>query len=109
MRASRSVSSDPRLPTPDARLISAPSLPSLSLRALIADRFLPEDIRAAATALSIPIHPPVFDPAACFEVSLLLDPLDPVQLLPIYPREPEAVTKWRELQRARRGPKFKSR
>lgn len=40
---------------------------------------------------------PCFDPVAVFEASLLLPPTDPVALTPLYPREPEAVAKWRDL------------
>lgn len=42
---------------------------------------------------------PRFDAELVFRASLGLAPVDPAALLPIYPREPEAVTKWRELRR----------
>lgn len=86
-----------RLTDSPSQLITAPDLPALQLGALIADRFLPDNIRAAAAALNIPITAPVFDPVACFELSFSLEEVDPQRLLPIYPREPEAVTKWRAL------------
>ena len=38
---------------------------------------------------------PVFDPVSVHEASLGLGAVDPAQLVPLYPREPEAVTKWR--------------
>lgn len=38
---------------------------------------------------------PVFDPVAVYEASLGLEAVDPARLAPLYPREPEAVTKWR--------------
>lgn len=42
---------------------------------------------------------PSFDPVAIGLVSLELPDADPLALAPLYPREPEAVTKWRELGR----------
>jgi len=64
---------------------------------LVADRFLPETIRARAAALGVEIIAPEFDPVACLHASVDMEAVDPVMLLPIYAREPEAVTKWREL------------
>lgn len=46
---------------------------------------------------------PVFDAAAVLEASAVLPPIDPLALEPLYPREPEAVTKWRELKKPSRG------
>ncbi len=40
---------------------------------------------------------PVWDPVALGVASLSLEAVDPPALAPIYPREPEAVTKWRAL------------
>lgn len=40
---------------------------------------------------------PVFDPAAILEAGAGLPDADPLALMPLYPREPEAVTKWRHL------------
>lgn len=64
---------------------------------LIADEFLPIELRELAAAAGIRIEPPDFDPVACIEASRDSMPIDPAALLPIYPREPEAVRKWREL------------
>jgi len=66
-------------------------------RVLVGDRFLPEGIRARAAALGVEIIAPEFDPVACLHASVDMEAVDPVMLLPIYAREPEAVTKWREL------------
>lgn len=70
-------------------------LADLSL--FIADRFLPGPIADVLAARGIRIVAPRFDAACCFEASLGLAEIDPVDLLPIYPREAEAVRKWREL------------
>lgn len=45
---------------------------------------------------------PRFDAVAVLEASAEIAPIDPLALVPLYPREPEAATKWREL-RARSG------
>lgn len=66
-------------------------------KVLVGDRFLPEGIRSRALALSVEVIAPEFDPVACLLASVDLEAVDPVALLPIYAREPEAVTKWREL------------
>jgi hypothetical protein len=66
-------------------------------KVLVGDRFLPEGIRARAAALGRRGIAPEFDPVACLHASVDLEAVDPVALLPIYAREPEAVTKWREL------------
>lgn len=44
---------------------------------------------------------PFFDAAAVLEASVTLTPIDALALEPLYPREPESVTKWRELKRPR--------
>jgi len=85
--------------TPDGpgRLIGAPELETLGVRSLIADRFLSPSLRERAAALKIEVFEPVFDPAACLECGAHGTPIDPLELLPMYPRLPEAVVKWREL------------
>ncbi len=77
------------------RLIDAAAIASLTVRALIADQFLPKAMAEAAAAANIPILPPTFDPTAILELSYEAKPIDPLALTPLYPREPEAVTKWR--------------
>lgn len=70
------------------------------LAAVIADEHLDEAFRAAIPAAT-PIVPPRFDPVAVARIALaggpdLLVHEDPARLLPLYPREPEAVRVWRE-------------
>lgn len=50
---------------------------------------------------AIRIVRPEFDPVAIARVSVGMPAIDPLELAPLYPREPEAVTKWRELGRGR--------
>jgi tRNA threonylcarbamoyl adenosine modification protein YeaZ len=66
---------------------------------LLADRFLPPAMLEHATTLGLGIVEPVFHPLAVLDAALDHGPIDPAQLLPIYPREPEAVTKWRAMRR----------
>jgi tRNA threonylcarbamoyl adenosine modification protein YeaZ len=79
------------------QLMRAPDLEGLGIQLLVVDQFLPDEMRRRAAELKIEIVPPVFDPLACIEVGLTVQPVDPVELLPLYPREPEAVTKWKKL------------
>lgn len=78
-----------------------PALAAQGVRALVADRHLPTPMRDAATAAGMALHHPVFDPVACLEAGLGLPGVDPISLAPIYPREPEAVTKWRAMHQSR--------
>jgi tRNA threonylcarbamoyl adenosine modification protein YeaZ len=66
---------------------------------LLADRFLPPAMLEHATTLGVRIVEPEFHPMAVLDAALGHASVDPAQLLPIYPREPEAVTKWREMRR----------
>jgi tRNA threonylcarbamoyladenosine biosynthesis protein TsaB len=84
--------------TSDGTLRSAESLMPLfaaGLRVLIADRHLPAAIRAAAESAKVQIIEPTFDAGACAKVAAHLTPMDPAELVPLYPREPDAVTLWR--------------
>jgi tRNA threonylcarbamoyladenosine biosynthesis protein TsaB len=79
------------------RVIGAADIGRLGVGVLVADRFFPEAMRSAAERAGMRLVEPVFDPAACLElaVSRAGPAIDPVELAPLYPREPEAVTLWR--------------
>jgi tRNA threonylcarbamoyl adenosine modification protein YeaZ len=66
---------------------------------LVADRFLPDTFKATAARLGISLVEPVLDAANVARAGATLEPVDPTRLEAFYPREPEAVTKWRELHR----------
>ncbi len=85
-----------RRATGPGRLWSVRDLNEAGIRSLVADQFLPEPIRAECARLGIEVRPPVFDATAVIEAAAGLEAIDPVALVPLYPREPEAVTKWRE-------------
>lgn len=67
------------------------------VRTLVADHFLPPAMLEEATTLGMSITQPVFSPLSCVAAASRHIPIDPANLLPLYPREPEAVTKWRLL------------
>jgi tRNA threonylcarbamoyladenosine biosynthesis protein TsaB len=79
------------------RVIGAADVQGLGAASLIGDRFVPESIRARASELGVAIVEPRYDPAACLEAASALEAIDPALLVPIYPREPDAVTLWRKL------------
>ena len=73
------------------------------VRTLLADGHLPASLADAARSRGVVIAPIDLGPESCGRSALDagLAPVDPAQLLPIYPREPEAVTKWRQLHPGR--------
>jgi tRNA A37 threonylcarbamoyladenosine modification protein TsaB len=88
-------------PITGGRILHALDLTELhnaGVRTLVADRFLPPSMRDGAAALGWTVIEPTFDPAACIEVwrAHAVPSIDPVELVPLYPREPDAVTLWRE-------------
>jgi len=80
------------------RLITAADLAALSASLLVVDRFVPPTVAARAAELGIGVRAPEFDAVAVAELAAAFAPVDPAALAPIYPREPEAVTKWRQLK-----------
>lgn len=82
---------------PPGRLMAAADLADLPADVLLADRFLPDSMKAAALARGLCLAPMVLDPRACLAASVGIGPITPDALCPLYPREPEAVTKWRKL------------
>ncbi|QQS08590.1 MAG: tRNA (adenosine(37)-N6)-threonylcarbamoyltransferase complex dimerization subunit type 1 TsaB [Phycisphaerales bacterium] len=69
-----------------------------SVRELLADRFLPESMARTATTGGAIVAPIQLDPVSCLHaMSGDVLAVEPLELLPMYPREAEAVTKWREL------------
>ena len=61
------------------------------------DRFVATLRSASLLPEQVGVHPPRFDAVAVLEASAAIDPTPPIEFGPLYPREPEAVTKWREL------------
>ncbi|MFN0010302.1 MAG: hypothetical protein ACKVS8_01530 [Phycisphaerales bacterium] len=88
------------LPGTIAHAADVGGLAARGVRTLIADAFLTSALRDAATGAGVKVLPPAFDAAACLEVAALLLAMDALDLLPLYPREPEAVTLWRLKKKA---------
>lgn len=84
----------------EGRIVDLASLQALhrekQLEAIVADRHMPAPMRAWAEQENIRIAPPWFGAARCIEAARRLTPVDRLQLAPLYPREPEALTKWRD-------------
>lgn len=72
-------------------------------RVLYGDSFLPEQIRERCEQQKIEVRPAISSATAIMEVGLALQEMglaiDPIDLLPLYPREPEAVRKWNDRRR----------
>lgn len=59
---------------------------------LIAD----DALRQRLTGFQGEHEPPAFEPCAIAECSASITPVDPLDLLPLYPRDPEAVRLWEQ-------------
>jgi len=83
-------------------LVSAGDVVLDGITAVIADEFLPEAARGACAAAGVAIHEPRFDPRACLIVGARMleadEFTDPLALVPVYPRPPEAVRLWKDRQ-----------
>ena len=86
-------------PIDDGCVADASCLANAEIGTLVADRFLPESFATEARRLGIALASPILDAVAVARIASTRAPVDPVLLEAFYPREPEAVTKWRELRR----------
>lgn len=78
-------------------ICSAADIPRLGVGLLVGDSHLPRSLFHAASESGVRVIPPVFDAFCVLEAGQGLQPVDPAELSLLYPREPEAVTKWRAL------------
>jgi len=76
-------------------VIEAERIGVLGVTTLVADRHLPQSFADQAARLSIAIEPIVLDARTLLSASAGVDPVEPVALVPVYAREPDAVTQWR--------------
>ncbi|MDP1660298.1 MAG: hypothetical protein Q8L55_00135 [Phycisphaerales bacterium] len=83
------------------RMMTAPEIVASGVWHALADGHLPPDVRRALAEGGVTVEAISFCADDCLRASALCTPGDPSVLVPIYPREPEAVTLWR----ARHGPK----
>lgn len=84
----------------DPGLADAGAIDFSGMRALLADEHAPPDLVERARALGLVVEAPRLDATRCLELGFARAAagvaVDPLRLAPIYPREPEAVTLWRE-------------
>ena len=76
-------------------LVDADAIRQLSPRTVIADRYLPEAMRAAAQEVGAQVVEPEFAAESVCRIGRDPAPEDPATLTPIYAREADAVTQWR--------------
>jgi tRNA threonylcarbamoyladenosine biosynthesis protein TsaB len=87
----------------DGRALDAAALDFQNAGLLLADRFAQAAIASRHAEIAdrgILVWRPIFTPQALLEASLGVAATEATRLLPLYPREPEAVTKWRALKAA---------
>ena len=81
-------------------LRDARSLELKGVELVLSDEHLPSEIRRRCDAEGIRVLPPEFDARACLAVAHRMleqgSTIDPLRLLPLYPREPEAVSLWKQ-------------
>lgn len=79
-------------------IVEAGAFDAVGASSIIADEFFPDAARTRAMAAGVPIIAPVFTAGACLRVGERMlargETIDPLRLLPLYPRQPEAVTLW---------------
>jgi tRNA threonylcarbamoyl adenosine modification protein YeaZ len=83
-----------RFPEDEAELAPVESLCDSGLAGLVADQFLPDDIRERLIGNGVLIETPRYDPVAVAQASCAFESSSVVEAF--YAREPEAVTRWRD-------------
>lgn len=80
------------------RLVDAGSINLKDAKVLLGDKHLPPEIRSLCQQVGVAIIEPWFDPAVCVSIAHQLfcsgQLVDSLDIKPLYPREPEAVTIW---------------
>lgn len=66
-----------------------------SIHRLFADRFIPDSFHRILSESGVVLAPIRLNAVGCLEASLAISAVSPLDLAPIYAREPEAVTLWR--------------
>lgn len=79
-------------------LMDHQQMPITGIDEVLADDHLPAAARQVCEQAGLSITPPQFSAEACLRVAQPLlearGPVDPLYLVPIYPRQPEAVSLW---------------
>ena len=102
-RAVRDEAAQPWRIAGEPGLAEASALDFTDVNALLADAHLPAAMRQRAQDAAVPVIEPTFRAAACLAVGARMlkagQTTDPASLLPLYPRQPEAVTLWEVRQK----------
>ena len=77
-------------------VMDAARLESLGVKYLIGDSHLPESFVERTRELGIELCRVDLDARHCLRASAGIEPVNPIEFGPIYAREPDAVTQWRE-------------
>lgn len=77
-------------------IMTADQLIALQPALVLSDGHLDKALQAALAASAVPTAPMHLHASALASVAHVLPDVDPALLVPIYPREPEAVTLWRQ-------------
>lgn len=64
----------------------------------LVDEHLPDTVVEALRGAGVRLESICLRASACLRAAMRVSPVDPAELVPIYPREPEAVRKWRTLR-----------
>ncbi len=80
-------------------LIGADVVATLGATKIVGDKHLPASFREAVAAAGVEVVFPSFGPEGVLRLMGWFGDAGPADAAPIYPREPEAVTRWRELGR----------
>ena len=91
------LESDDPLATRDIGLLDAQAIMALGPGAIMGDAHLPQSVRDAAGRGGIEIIEPALSARAVLGLAPRIRAVLPGSFTPRYPREPEAVTRWREL------------
>jgi tRNA threonylcarbamoyl adenosine modification protein YeaZ len=81
---------------PRGRLVDGSNFPFDEVGLIVADKHFPSSIRDEAVVRGIEMMEPRFSAASCLHLAGRIEAVEPLELLPIYPREPDAVTLWRK-------------
>lgn len=83
--------------TGEGSIAGPDEITSLGIAGLLGDKYLPESIRSACESAGVEVRPPDFSAKACLGLSPRAEEYPVGRLSPLYGREAEAVTKWRQL------------
>lgn len=80
---------------PPGQVLRGAEVPLERLEVLVGDRFLPPSLFEQLRGWGGRVVDPALTPAGCLEIARYVGMVDPMELNPLYPREPDAVTLWR--------------